>query len=123
MISPVKLFKSFSHAYHGLKVSLKEEQNLRLEFIAAFAAILIGIYLRLSYFEWIVLFITVGLVIGAELFNTALEKVVDLVSPEIHPLAKKAKDAAAAAVLIFSIMAVIVGLFLFVPKFLGYNLF
>ena len=93
-MSLMKLFKSFSHAYHGLKVSLKEEQNLRLEFVVGLVAILMGIYLKLSYFEWIVLFMTIGLVIGSELFNTALEKVVDLASPEFHPLAKKAKDAA-----------------------------
>jgi undecaprenol kinase len=123
VLSLTKLFKSFSHAYRGLKVSLAEEQNLRLEFVAGVIAMLMGIYLRLSYFEWIVLFITIGLVIGSELFNTALEKTVDLVSPEFHPLAKKAKDAAAAAVLIFSIMSVIVALFLFIPKLLSYNLF
>lgn len=118
MISFKKLAQSFSHAYHGLKVSLSEEQNLRIEFILGFLSILMGIYFHLSPFEWIVLFLTIALVIGSELFNTALEKAVDLASPEIHPLAKKAKDAAAAAVFIFSIVAAVIGLFLFLPKIL-----
>lgn len=118
MISFKKLTQSFHHAYHGLKVSLSEEQNLRIEFFLGLVSILMGIYFHLSSFEWIVLFLTIALVIGSELFNTALEKVVDLASPEIHPLAKKAKDAAAAAVFIFSVMAALVGLFLFMPKIL-----
>jgi undecaprenol kinase len=111
-----KLIQSFAHAYCGLKVSLGEEQNLRIELIFCFVSIWLGIYFHLSSIEWIVLFITIALVIGSELFNTALEKVVDLASPEIHPLAKKAKDASAAAVFVFSIMAVLVGLCLFVPR-------
>ncbi len=118
MISFKKLTESFSHAYQGIKVSLREEQNLRIEFILGFVAILMGIFFHLSSIEWIVLFLTIALVIGAELFNTALEKVVDLTSPEVHPLAKKAKDAAAAAVFIFSVMAAVVGFFLFLPKIL-----
>jgi undecaprenol kinase len=118
VISFKKLTESFSHAYQGIKVSLREEQNLRIEFILGFVAILMGIFFHLSSIEWIVLFLTIALVIGAELFNTALEKVVDLTSPEVHPLAKKAKDAAAAAVFIFSVMAAVVGFFLFLPKIL-----
>ncbi len=118
MISLKKLAQSFSYAYRGFKVSLSEEQNLRIEFILGFIAIAMGIYFHLSSIEWIALLLTIGLVIGAELYNTALEKVVDLASPEIHPLAKKAKDAAAAAVFIFSIVAALVGLFLFLPKIL-----
>lgn len=118
MISLKKLTQSFSHAYRGFNVSLSEEQNLRIEFCLGFIAIAMGIYFHLSSIEWIALLLTIGLVIGAELFNTALEKVVDLASPEIHPLAKKAKDAAAAAVFIFSIVAALVGLFLFLPKIL-----
>lgn len=118
VISLKKLTQSFSHAYRGFNVSLSEEQNLRIEFCLGFIAIAMGIYFHLSSIEWIALLLTIGLVIGAELFNTALEKVVDLASPEIHPLAKKAKDAAAAAVFIFSIVAALVGLFLFLPKIL-----
>lgn len=116
MLSLTKLLKSFSHAFHGLKVSLKEEQNLRLEFLAALIAVSLAVYLKISNIEWIVLLLTIGLVIGSELLNTALEKVVDLASPEIHPLAKKAKDAAAASVLIFAVMALLVGLCLFLPR-------
>ncbi|MBC7456662.1 MAG: diacylglycerol kinase family protein [Bdellovibrionaceae bacterium] len=123
MLSFKKLIQSFSDAYCGLKVSLKEEQNLRIELGLAFLAILLGIYFHLLALEWIVLWLTIALIIGSELINTALEKTVDLASPEIHPLAKKAKDAAAAAVFIFSIMAVLVGLFLFLPKILGHDLF
>ena len=118
MISFNKTIQSFSHAFRGLKVSLTEEQNLRIELLLGFISVLMGIYFHLSFIEWIVLFLTIALVIGSELFNTALENIVDLASPEIHPLAKKAKDAAAAAVLISSIAAAIVGIFLFLPKIL-----
>jgi len=123
MIELKKLTKSFAHAYRGLKVSIKEEQNLRIELVFCFIALSMGIYFQLVPLEWIILVITIALVIGAELFNTSLEKLVDLASPDLHPLAKKAKDAAAAAVFIFSFMAVLVGLYLFIPKILSHNLF
>jgi diacylglycerol kinase len=118
VISFNKTIQSFSHAFRGFKVSLMEEQNLRIELILGFISVLMGIYFHLSSIEWIVLILTISAVIGAELFNTALECLVDLISPEVHPLAKKAKDAAAAAVLISSVSAALVGIFLFVPKIL-----
>ncbi len=123
MLSFKKLIQSFAFAYQGLKISFCQEQNLRIEIFFGIISIGMGFYFHLSRFEWMILVVTIALVIGAEIFNTALESIVDLASPEINPLAQKAKDAAAAAVLIFSFMAVIIGLILFGPRLLGYNLF
>ena len=69
--------------------------------------------------EWLVLTLIIGLVIATELINTSIEATIDLVTKEVHPLAKVAKDTAAAAVLIFGITALIIGLIIFVPKFIG----
>ena len=122
MLSIKKLIQSFAHAYQGFKTSIREEQNLRIELFLGIVSIAMGLYFHLSQSEWMILILTIALVIGSEIFNTALESLVDLASPEINPLAKKAKDAAAAAVLVFSFMAVIIGLILFGPRLLGYNL-
>ena len=77
-----------------------------------------GFIFKINKYEWAILVLTIGLVISCELVNTAIEAVVDLVTEEYHPLAKVAKDTAAAAVLIFAFVAVIVGLIIFVPKIL-----
>jgi len=68
--------------------------------------------------EWCWITLAIGLVILSEMFNTAIEYLTDLVSPEMHPLAKKTKDVASGAVLIAALMAVVIGLFIFIPKFL-----
>ena len=74
--------------------------------------------LKLDFKEWLLCIVLIGLVIATELINTAIEAVVDLACPEVHPLAKTAKDTAAAAVLVFAMTSLICGLFLFVPKLL-----
>jgi len=111
-----KFIKSFGYAGVGLFVALKEQQNLRIHFVAIVIVILTGIYLRLSTTEWSIIALTAGFVIVAELFNTALEYVVNLASPEIHPLAKKAKDVSAAAVLASALVATIVAFSIFGDK-------
>ena len=78
-----------------------------------------GIVLELNFQEWLLCIILIGLVIATELINTAIEAVVDLACPEIHPLAKTAKDTAAAAVFVFALTALLCGLFLFVPKIIA----
>ena len=81
--------------------------------------ILFGILLHISLKEWIICIILFGLVIGAELFNTAIEAVVDMISSEKSPQAKLAKDVSAGAVLVFAVASAIVGLIIFVPKIIA----
>ena len=110
-----KLIKSFKYAFCGIWVSMKE-QNMRIHFISALVVTIAGILTGLSITEWLVIVIAIALVIGAEMINTAIESVVNLASPKIHPLAKQAKDVAAGAVLVFAITSVIIGLLIFLPK-------
>lgn len=114
-----RLFKSFKYAYEGLKYAFKYEQNILVHFLATILVIIVGIFFKISMTEWLVLTLIIGLVIATELINTSIEATIDLVTKEVHPLAKVAKDTAAAAVLIFGITALIIGLIIFVPKFIG----
>lgn len=110
-----KLFKSFGYAFYGIWTALNE-QNMRFHLISAFVVISAGLLTGLTTMEWVMINLVIALVIGAEMINTAIESVVNLASPEIHPLAKQAKDVAAGAVLVFAIASVIIGLLIFLPK-------
>jgi len=94
---------------------LRTQPNTWIHAAATLGAVVLGLWLGLSRTEWAVLALTIGMVWTAELFNTALEALIDLASPEIHPLAKIGKDVGAAAVLIAAIVSVAVGLVLFGP--------
>jgi len=108
-------FRSFGYAFEGIRLATKE-RNMRFHLVCASIAILAGFFSKLSAVEWLILIITIALVIGLEMVNTAIENVVDLVSPEFHPLAKAAKDVAAGAVLVFAIASILIGMILFLPK-------
>lgn len=110
------VIKSFPYAISGLKTAFKNEPNFRIHTLAAFLAILTGYFLKLTPLELAVLILTIGIVITLELINTMLEALVDLVSPEIKPAAKIAKDVSAGAVLVSAIVSVFIGLLLFLPK-------
>ena len=110
------LFKAFGFAIRGLVVFLRDERNARIHLAATIIVILMGFYLKVSLIEWTVLFLAIGLVFALEAINTAIEYLVDLVSPEIQETAGKAKDVAAGAVLIAALCAAIVGLIIFGPK-------
>lgn len=92
------------------------ENNARIHLLASIVVISAGIYVELSAYEWLWIALAIALVWILEAINTAIEALVDLASPDFHPLAGKAKDIAAAAVLIASIFAVIVGIIIFFPK-------
>lgn len=111
-----KFIRSFGYAGVGLVVALKEQQNLRIHFVAIVLVILAGLYLRLSTTEWSIIALTAGFVIVAELLNTAIEYAVDLASPNKHALAKKAKDVSAAAVLTSALVATVVAFSIFGDK-------
>lgn len=108
--------KSFSYAFQGMKIALKNEPHLRIHFTMAVFALLTGVLLKITRIEWLILSFTIFWVISLELLNTVIESIVNLVSPEIQPYAKIAKDVSAAVVLTAAILSVIVGVVLFLPK-------
>jgi diacylglycerol kinase len=112
-------FESFKFAFRGLWSLMKNEHNSRIHFLAAITAIAVGLFLKINLFEWCLLIIVIGLVFIAELLNSSLEALADVVEPEWNERIRKAKDYAAAAVLISAIISFIVGGFIFVPKILA----
>ena len=111
-----KIINSFKYAFEGIKSSLKTERNIKIHFSMMVLVIVAGILLDISTYEWMICIILFGMVIGGELVNTAIEEVTDLVTTEINPKAKLAKDIAAGAVLIMAITSAIIGFIIFIPK-------
>jgi diacylglycerol kinase len=109
--------KEFIHsvffAFQGILASFREQRNLKVQSIIALITVGAGFYFDITGMEWAVIIMTIGLVIGLEMINTAIEDVVDLVTSEWKPLAGKVKDVAAGAVLVASIVAIVVGVIIF----------
>lgn len=114
-----KLINSFKYAIEGFISSFKTERNMKIHIFAMIVVIALGIYLKLNVTEWCIIAIVIALVISAELFNTAIETVVDMVCPERNPKAKLAKDISAGAVLALAIGAITVGMIIFIPKLIS----
>lgn len=112
----MKLRRAFIHAFRGAKVAFLEERNFRIHIALATVAIFLGFWFRLPANEWLWVLLAITLVLGVELVNTAIENTLDLVSPGYHPLARKAKDAAAGAVLVAAIFALAVGGIVYGPR-------
>lgn len=110
------IINSFRYAFSGIREAFQSEKNMKVHFLLMILVIILGLVLKLSLVEWAILIITIGLVLISEFINTSLEQIVDIVSPEKQEKAKIAKDVAAAGVLVSAIIAVLVGIFLFVPK-------
>lgn len=110
--------KSFKYAFSGIKTAYKNEPNLRIHTFFAVFAVSLAAALGVSTTEWLLLTFTIFYVITLELLNTVLEAMVNLVSPELSPFAKIAKDVSAACVLTAAFMSVIVGVVIFLPKLL-----
>lgn len=115
----MKALKGFGYAFKGIAVAVKEQLNLKIHLLALIVTSAAGIFFELNYIEWSIVFLTFGLVIVAEMLNTAIEYLVDLVSPQFNPAAGKIKDVAAGAVLISAIIAVAVAISIFGSKFLS----
>jgi diacylglycerol kinase len=113
-----KRIEAFSYAFQGWGYVLRTQRNAWIHSLASLAAFVLAWWLELGRTEWAILFLTVALVWMAELINTALEAVVDLASPQQHPLAKIGKDVGAAAVLIGALTAVVIGLLILGPPLL-----
>jgi diacylglycerol kinase len=107
---------SFYYAWQGVVYCLKTQPNMRVHLLAAVCVCGLGWRLALPSSEMAILLLTIALVFVTEMLNTAVEKVVDLVSPQYHPLAKIAKDTAAGAVLVAALIASVVGYYLIIAK-------
>ena len=114
-----KFVKSFGYAFQGIAEAFRVGRNFKVQLGFAVLAVVLGIAFRIEPAEWAAVVICIGVVLGGECVNTAVEAVVDLVSPDYHELAKRAKDCAAGGVLVCSFASVAVAAFVFLPRILG----
>ncbi|MDO4796432.1 MAG: diacylglycerol kinase family protein [Coriobacteriales bacterium] len=110
--------RSFLFAIQGFRIAWRTERNIKVMVSGAVAAILVGLVLQIDLLSWAIVLLCCGVVIAAELLNTAIETVVDLVSPEYHPLAGRAKDVSAGAVWSLCVIVAVVGILVFVRAIL-----
>ena len=113
----VTLWKSFYFALSGIKTALWTERNMRIHLLVSIVVIGCSIFFSINKLEWLFVIVAIGGIFSLELMNTAIERVVDLITEEYHPLAKQAKDLAAGAVFIYAIIAVVIGIMVFTPYF------
>ena len=114
-----RLFRSVTHAGRGLFFTLKTERNFQVEVAVACMVLLLMSWLPLTHLEDVVLLLTIVLVLALELINTAVERVMDILKPRIHPYARVVKDIMAGAVFLVAFGAVLVGMIIFLPHFFG----
>ena len=115
----IRFIKSFGYSIEGLKYAYKYEQSMLIHVIATVCVICANIFFQVTGMEWLVTVIAIGMVLSAELINSAIEAVVDLITLEEHPLAKIAKDCSSAATFILATMAAIIGLVVYIPYIMG----
>ena len=114
--SLIRFFKGFGYAFNGIISALKTEQNLLIELILGMIFVGLGLYFKISNLELCIIIVCIGILLSLELINTAIENIVDMTMPQVHPLAKLAKDTGAGAILIFSIITIIVVLIIMIPR-------
>ncbi|MGB0404193.1 MAG: diacylglycerol kinase family protein [Salibacteraceae bacterium] len=117
--SLIERMKSFKYAFQGFKTLFTAEHNARVHLFFGVLAIIFGVYFNLDRGEWLFVLLAIVLVFAMELMNSAIEYLADTITKEINPGIKKAKDLAAASVLMSALFAVAVGLVVFVPKVIG----
>lgn len=110
----VRYLKSFVNAVNGIKYAIKYEHNFIIILISIIVTTILGFVCNITSYEWCIIVLCFGLVFGSELINSSIEATIDLVTLEIKPLAKIAKDCASAATLIFSVMSLIIGIIIFI---------
>lgn len=112
-----KRMNSFKHAARGILTLFKDSSNALIQLVTGVIVIIMGFILKVSSLEWVAIIVVIGLVLSMEAINTALERLSDYAcNNEVHPLIKKVKDISAAAVLIVALVALAVGLIIFLPK-------
>ena len=115
----IRFFKSFKYSIEGLKYAYKYEQSMLIHVIATICVLLANIFFQVSGIEWLITLLAIGMVLSAELINSAIEAVVVLVTLEEHPLAKIAKDCSSAATFVLACMAALIGIVVYVPYIMG----
>ncbi len=110
-----KFLRSFTYATAGWRSAVRTQRNFRIHLLVTVLVVLAGYHFSISRTECCFVLLCIGLVLSAELFNSSIETLLDLLHPEKHPMAGRVKDMAAGAVLITAIMAVIIGLIIFLP--------
>lgn len=113
-----KRILSFKYAFQGIFLFVKDEAHAKVHIGFALLAVILGIFLKIKLFEWTMVLLLIGLVVSAEIINSAIESLADFVSPDKHQLIKKVKDLSAAAVLFIAIIALVIGILIFLPKIL-----
>ncbi|HEY0054829.1 MAG TPA: diacylglycerol kinase family protein [Pedobacter sp.] len=116
----IKFFKGFTYAAKGVIYAFSTQINFKFHTFSAIVVIALGFFFELDLTEWLWIMTAIGLVLITEIFNTALEVLVDLVSPDYHPKAGIVKDLSSAAVLITAILSALIGLCVFLPKLISY---
>ena len=115
MIRIGRLLKSYGYALKGLIKTFREEQNLKIQTLASLMVLILGLYFNISRLEWAILILVICLVLIAEITNSAVERIADVLKPRINTYVKEIKDIMAAAVLLSSIAAMAVGAIIFLP--------
>lgn len=105
--------RSFGYAIEGFRTVVATERNIKVQLLVGVLAIVAGVVLKIDALSWVLVLLCIGLVLFAELVNTSIEAIVDLATQDLHPLAKRAKDIAAASVFTLSITAAVVGIIVF----------
>lgn len=114
-----RFLKSFGYSIDGLKYAYKYEQSMMIHVFVTVCVIAVNIIFKVKGIEWLISLMAIGMVLSAELINTAIEAVVDLVTLEIHPLAKIAKDCGSAATFVLAMMAAAIGVIIYGPYLLN----
>lgn len=113
------LLHSFKYAFTGIHSSVKKERNIKIHISIMLLVIFMGLLLKINYHEWLTCLVLFALVLSSELINTAIEITLNLITTEINPHVKHAKDISAGAVLINAIFSAIIGLIIFIPKIIN----
>ena len=115
MIRVKRLVKSFKYAFRGLVKTVREEQNLHIQITAGCLVVILAWFFQVTRLEWIMLIFAICLVILTEIINSAVERVTDVLKPRINSYVKEIKDIMAAAVMLASLLALVVGFIIFWP--------
>lgn len=110
----------FAYAWNGLVELIKSEKNFKIHFIVTIIILILSLILKLTAIEWTIILLTIGSVLIAETFNTVIERIIDYVKPDIHPIAKHIKDISAGGVLIAAFISVIIGIIIYLPKIIAF---
>ncbi|MBI0576386.1 diacylglycerol kinase family protein [Neobacillus cucumis] len=111
----IPLLRSFAYAIDGIRTAIIAERNMRIHLLFSFLVIGGSFFFSITRMEWLFIILVISGMFALELINSAIERVVDLVTEEYHPLAKQAKDLAAGAVFLYAIFSVIIGIIVFFP--------